>query len=87
MKILKTKKLFDPLYMEWLIEVSISVPSGEKIDITFADTKPKVASVGKTNYIICKRNDKKVFIEKYPNVLELAQQEAENVYHQITKEI
>lgn len=85
MKILKTKKLFDPLYMEWLIEISISVPSSEKIIVTFANTEPKVANVGKTNYIICKKKDKKIFIEKYPHVLELAQQEAENVYHQIIK--
>ena len=85
MKILETKKFFDPLYMEWLIEVSISVPSSEKITVTFADTKPKVANVGETNYIICKEKDKKIFTEKYPHVLEIAQQEAENVYHQIIK--
>lgn len=85
MEILETKKFFDPLCMQWLIEVSVSIPSSEKITVTFTDTEPKVANVGKTNYVICKKNDKKIFAEKYPHVLELAQQEAENVYHQIIK--
>lgn len=85
MKILETKKFFDPLCMQWLIEVSVSIPSGEKIVVTFTDTESKVANVGETNYVICKKNDKKIFIEKYPHVLEFAQQEAENVYHQIIK--
>ena len=85
MEILETNKFFDPLYMQWLIEVSVSTPSSEKITITFVDTEPKVANVRETNYVICKKNDKKIFIEKYPRVLELAQQEAENIYHQIVK--